>query len=180
MGRRGLTCVSFLLETWGCGLCRDWRGCFPGDCRRTRFSLRVLIEFSGWTCFYEWFLSGLTGAVCVNQLGELGGVHVRHRKARALTNDLILVLTIGATLCFKLRYGIPFCMMTIVDLVMCNVLIGFFHYPVHLFKRRARGIIMTPTSNGVMIIRRIRRGRCFRSHHVVMSVFVDLIGMRTG
>lgn len=39
---------------------------------------------------------------------------------------------------------------------------------------------MTPTSKEVMIVRRMSRRRCFRSHQLVVSVFVDVIGMRTG
>ncbi len=113
-------------------------------------------------------------------LGGLGEVEVRERKARALMIKTVNLLLLGATLCCTFSYGVPFCMSSAVYTVLCLVMIGFFHYPVEQFRKSARGVIMTPTSNGVMIVRRISRGRCFRSHELVMSVFVDLMGMRTG
>lgn len=74
----------------------------------------------------------------------------------------------------------PFCLITLTDVVICKLVMGFFHYPGHLFKKRARGVIITPTSNGVIMVRRMSRRRCFRSHHLVVSVFVDMLGIRTG
>lgn len=107
-------------------------------------------------------------------------VGMRGRKANLLLALFAVLFVIGVALCRAMNGNVLFCSITFISAMLFLLMLGFFHDPFHQFPCSSRNLIVTPTSNAVITVRRIVRGRVLRGGYLRVSVFVSVFGMRTG